>query len=207
MRELVRFLMVPVVLTVLVVLVFMKPWRNSTPERRAGYEQVLLVQKGPLSAVTSLFGGASGSVWYTPTGPSLSIRLNAERLDPRTRYILEIQADSIIYDVTSRAADENGRIALDTSLVSLAEGVCVGDKYDPPRTLEPGHTYSIQFWLKLDGNPASGSQRIQAVPGGPVVKLPCNGNGDGDYSYVLLENSLATFRVSPTASTSPNDTL
>lgn len=196
MRELIRFLLVPVALTVLVVLVFMKPWRNREPERRAGYEQVLLVRKGPLSAVTSLFGGASGSVWYTPSGRSLSLRLSAQHLEPGEHYILEIQADSIIYDVASRAADEDGRIAFDTSLTSFAEGVCVGDQYDPPRVLQPGRAYSIRFWLKRDGNPATGAQRVRATPDGPAVQLPCNGNGDGNYDYVLLENSLAIFRVS-----------
>lgn len=192
-QELLRFLVLPVVLTVIVILVFMKPWRNAEPAREGAYEQVLLVQKGALSAVTSLFGGASGSVWYTPAGPRLSLRLSAEKLKPGKRYIFEIQVDSTVYDVTSRATDDDGRLALDTSFTEIAEGTCVGDNYDPPLRLAPGRRYTIGFMLKRDGNASTGTQRVSASGGAPGAELPCTGNGDGDYSYALLENSMAHF--------------
>lgn len=194
-RELLRFLVLPVALTIIVILIFMKPWRNAEPAREGAYEQVQLVQKGGLSAITSIFGGASGEVWYTPSGPDLSLRLRAEKLDPGKRYIFEIQVDSTIYDITSHAAGADGRIFLDTSLTSFAEGVCVSNNYDPPRLMEQGQDYTIHFWLKRDGNPRSGVQRIPAKGGDPAARLPCQGNGDGDYRYVLLENSLARFSV------------
>jgi hypothetical protein len=192
-QELLRFLVLPLILTVIVVLVFMKPWRSGEPAREGAYEQVLLVQKGALSAITSLFGGASGEVWYTPEGPSLSVRLSAEKLAPGKRYIFEIQVDSTIYDVASLAADDDGRLTLDSSFVTLAEGMCVGDNYDPPRRLEAGRGYAIGFMLKRDGNPSTGTQSVPASGGAPGAELRCQGNGDGNYDYALMENTMAHF--------------
>jgi hypothetical protein len=184
----------PIALTIVVILVFMKPWRSAEPARRGAFEQVELVQKGGLSAVTSLFGGPSGSVWYTPSGSRLELRLSAEDLEPGKRYIFEIQVDSTVYDVASIPADDGGRIALDSAFSGVAEGTCVGGNYDPPMSFEPGRSYTLGFMLKRDGNAASGSQR---VPGGGagVVELQCTGNGDGDYRYALLENRLGRFTV------------
>ena len=192
--ELVRFLVLPIVLTIIVILVFMKPWRNAEPARQGEYEQVELVQKGGLSAVTSLFGGPTGSVWYTPSGSHLGLRLSVEDLDPGKRYIFEIQVDSTVYDVASIPADDGGRIALDSTFSGVAEGVCVGDNYDPPMRFESGRSYTLGFMLKRDGNAASGSQRVP-VGGGAAgeVELRCTGNGDGDYGYALMENRLARF--------------
>ena len=195
-RELFRFLVLPVALTIVVILVFMKPWRNAEPAREGAYEEVLLVRKGAMSGITSLFGGASGSVWYTPGGPSLSFRLRAEKLSPGRRYIFEIQVDSRIYDVTSRAADDDGRLALDTSFTVVAEGICVGDNYDPPMRFEPGRSYTIGFMLKRDGNPSMGAQRVPGGGGTPAAELPCRGNGDGNYRCALMENSMAHFTPS-----------
>ena len=187
--------MLPIALTIIVILVFMKPWRDVEPARQGQYEQIELVQKGGLSAVTSLFGGPTGSVWYTPSGRRLELRLNAENLDPGKRYIFEIQVDSTVYDVASLPADERGHIALDSAFSGVAEGTCVGSNYDRPMRFEAGRTYSLGFMLKLDGNEMRGTQR---VPSGEGVaegapELRCTGNGDGDYQYVLLENRLGRY--------------
>jgi hypothetical protein len=194
--ELVRFLVLPIVLTIIVILVFMKPWRNAEPARQGEYEQVELVQKGGLSAVTSLFGGPTGSVWYKPTGSRLDLRLSVEGLDPGKRYILEVQVDSTVYDVASIPTDDGGRIALDSTFSGIAEGICVGENYDPPMRFESGRSYTLGFMLKRDGSAASGSQRVP-VGGGAAgeVELRCTGNGDGDYGYALMENRLARFTV------------
>ncbi|HEY9478645.1 MAG TPA: hypothetical protein VIP79_01085 [Gemmatimonadaceae bacterium] len=196
-NELLRFLVLPIALTIVVILVFMKPWRNAEPAREGAYEQVELVQKGGLSAITSLFGGASGEVWYTPSGPSLSLRLGAAKLDPGKRYIFEVQVDSAVYDVASLPADAEGRIALDSAFSGVAEGTCVGDNYDPPMSFESGRSYTLGFMLKRDGNAATGAQRVAPSGGGAAepVELRCTGNGDGDYGYALMENRLARFTV------------
>jgi hypothetical protein len=197
--ELFRFLVLPIALTIIVILVFMKPWRHAEPVREGAYEQVELVQKGGLSAVTSLFGGPAGSVWYTPGGERLELRLSAEDLDPGKRYIFEIQVDSTVYDVASIPADEGGRIALDSAFSGVAEGTCVGGNYDPPMSFESGRSYMLGFMLKRDGNAPTGAERVPSTGGGVAgggggpVELRCTGNGDGDYKYALLENRLARF--------------
>ena len=195
--ELFRFLVLPIALTIIVILVFMKPWRKAEPARQGAYEQVELVQKGGLSAVTSLFGGPTGSVWYTPSGSRLELRLSAEDLDPGKRYIFEMQVDSTVYDVASIAADDGGRIALDSVFAGVAEGTCVGRNYDPPVSFESGRSYTLGFMLKRDGNAANGSERVPGSGGGAVgpLELRCTWNGDGDYGYALLENRLARFTV------------
>lgn len=195
--ELFRFLVLPIVLTLIVILVFMKPWRNAEPRREGEYEQVELVHKGGLSAVTSIFGGPSGSVWYTPSGSRLRLRLNADNLDPGKRYIFEVQVDSTVYDVASLAADGDGGIALDSAFAGIAEGTCVGGNYDPPMSFEAGRSYMLGFMVKRDGNPATGAQ---AGPGGSgaareTSDLRCTGNGDGDYSYALTQNRMGRFTV------------
>ncbi|HET7549760.1 MAG TPA: hypothetical protein VFK04_00625 [Gemmatimonadaceae bacterium] len=193
--ELLRFLVLPIVLTIIVVLVFMKPWRNDEPARQGAFEQVELVQKGGLSAVTSLFGGPTGSVWYTPTGSRLELRLSAEDLEAGKRYIFEIQVDSTVYDVASIPADDGGRITLDSAFSGVAEGTCVGRNYDPPVSFESGRSYSLGFMLKRDGNAASGAQPVPGGGGAGEAELRCTGNGDGNYKYALLENRLARFTV------------
>jgi hypothetical protein len=185
------------VLTIIVILVFMKPWRNAEPVREGAYEQIELVQKGGLSAVTSLFGGASGAVWYTPSGERLQLRMSAEHLDPGKKYIFEIQVDSSVYDVASIAADGDGRIALDSAFSAVAEGTCVGSNYDAPLHFESGRSYTVGFMLKRDGNVATGSERVPSDVGGASgpAELKCTGNGDGDYGYVLMENREGRFTV------------
>lgn len=192
-RELVRFLLAPLLATILVIILFMKPWQGSaSPTRSDGRAQVLLVRKsGTIRSGLLPFGGASGSIWYTPAGPRLGLELRVQHLTPGKRYILELDVDSTIYDVASYQADSTGQIAADTSLTRFASGVCVGDNYHPPRPLQGPHT--IRFWLKLDGNPPTGAQRIADSAGGPSAELPCRGNGDGDYRYVLLESTIARF--------------
>jgi hypothetical protein len=194
-RELLRFLVLPLALTIGVILVFMKPWRSGEPKRDGAFEQVELVRKGGLSAVTSLFGGPAGSVWYTPNGPALSIRASAHDLEPGKHYIFEIRVDSAVYDVASLAADAAGSVTLDTTFAGVAEGICVGPNYDPPARLESGRSYAVGFMLKRDGNPASGAQRAPAASGAAdaAVELACSGNADGDYSYVLMENREGSF--------------
>jgi hypothetical protein len=53
--------------------------------------------------------------------------------------------------------------------------------------------HEVKFWLKNDGNPVSGTMPGRRSSADAGSGLPCRGNGDGDYSYVLLENEVAHF--------------
>lgn len=190
LKHLARFLLVPAALTFVVVVLFMHPPHVATHAEDGG-EVVRLVRKDTfLHRAMAVFGGPSGTMWYTPAGPRLGLRLRATHLRPARRYILEIDVDSTIYDVASYEADAGGRITADTTLTEFAEGVCVGPNYHAPRPLQGTHT--IRFWLKRDGNQPSGAQPTPA--GAEPATLPCRGNGDGKYDYVLLEEAPATYQ-------------
>ncbi|HEY2895929.1 MAG TPA: hypothetical protein VGJ12_02235 [Gemmatimonadaceae bacterium] len=158
----------------------------------AGMSRVTLAQKdAAFRPIPRAAGGATGVVWYAHSGPALQFILHAYGLQPLRRYLLEIQADDAIYSVASHESDARGQLAIDTTLSRFAEGACVGTNYDAPRSLEGSH--KVKFWIKRDGNPVSGvSPNTEAAA--PGAALPCRGNGDGDYAYMLMENEIANFR-------------
>jgi hypothetical protein len=159
--------------------------------RADGLMRVTLSQKdSAFEPIPASKGGATGEVLYTPTGPALHFKLHAEGLEPHRRYTLEMQVDGVIFTVASYSPDARGELAIDTTLARFEEGVCVGRNFDAPRPLAGAHT--IKFWVKRDGSPASGTMPGIAPPA-PGAMLPCHGNGDGNYDYVLLDNEVAKF--------------
>lgn len=163
----------------------------ESAEVESGLSRVTLSQKdASFKPIPRAAGGATGVVWYAQSGPALHFTLRALGLKPSHKYLLEIQADDAIYSVSSRESDAQGEIAIDTTLTSFAEGACVGANYDAPRSVRGEHY--VKFWIKRDGNPAKGFSP-GAKPGQPGAELPCSGNGDGDYAYMLMENEIAPF--------------
>jgi hypothetical protein len=156
-----------------------------------GMSRVTLAQKdAAFRPVPRAAGGATGVVWYAHSGPALRFTLRAYGLQPLRRYLLEIQADDAIYSVASYTSDARGELALDTALTQFQEGACVGSNYDAPRSVQGPHR--VKFWIKRDGNPTSGvSPGMKA--GALGAALPCRGNGDGNYEYMLMENEVADF--------------
>jgi len=138
--------------------------------------------------------GAHGRVDYTPEGALFSFQLRADSLAPSLRYLIELDVDGTVYSIASHAADARGALALDTALSTFAEGACVGKNFDAPKAVAGHHT--IKFWVKRDGNPASGTSRGTS-PGAAGASLPCAGNGHGDYTYMLLEQQPAEFTGRP----------
>lgn len=157
----------------------------------AGMSRVTLAQKdAAFRPIPRASGGATGVVWYAHSGPALQFILRAYGLQPQRRYLLEIQADDAIYSVASHTSDARGQLAIDTALTQFAEGACVGTNYDAPRSVAGPH--KVKFWIKRDGNPSAGmSPNTNARA--PGAALPCRGNGDGDYAYMLMENEIANF--------------
>jgi hypothetical protein len=185
--------------TVLVVFLISRSRANTQKVLSHGMMRVTLSQKdSAFRAVPPSAGGASGVVWYSPRGPGLHFQLKASGLPANRRYLLELKVDDVIYTVASHSPDAQGEIALDTTITQFAEGVCVGTNFDPPRP--PSGHHLVKFWIKRDGNPASGTMP-GVDPSAPGAQLACHGNGDGNYGYVLLENEVADF--TGTAATVP----
>lgn len=177
--------------TVLVVFLISRSRSNAPRVRSDGMLRVTLSQKdSAFRAVPPSAGGATGVVWYSPRGPGLHFQLKASGLPANRRYLLELKVDDVIYTVASRSPDARGDLAIDTTITEFAEGVCVGTNFDPPRP--PSGHHLIKFWIKRDGNPASGTMPGVASSA-PGEQLACHGNGDGNYGYVLLENEVADF--------------
>lgn len=160
-------------------------------ERPDGMKSVTLSQKdSTFATIPPSAGGASAEVLYSPQGPGLHFVLHASGLKAGRRYLLELQVDNVIYTVASYSPSARGELVIDTTLSQFAEGVCVGNNFDPPRPTA-GH-HRIKFWVKHDGNPATGTMP-GVRPTAPGAQLACHGDGDGDFGYVLLDNKVADF--------------
>lgn len=184
--------LLPALAATALVVFFLARSRSNTPRVRSdGMMRVTLSQKdSAFRPIPPSSGGATGVVWYSPKGPGLRFQLETSGLPANRRYLLELKVDDVIYTVESHSADAHGSLAIDTTITEFEEGVCVGTNFDPPRPAS-GH-HRIKFWIKRDGNPASGTMPGVA-PSAPGAQLACHGNGDGDYGYVLLENEVADF--------------
>lgn len=186
-----RELVAPIVAVVLFIFLY---WGNHQDVRAAtgAQQRITLSQKDAhFNIIPPVRGGAVGSVWYRSRGPALTFQLLASGLRPHRRYLLELSVDGTIYTVASHAASGSGELSVDSTITMFEEGACVGDNYDPPRSVHGEH--EIKFWLKNDGNPVSGTMAGRRPSAATGSSLPCHGNGDGDYSYVLLENAVAHF--------------
>jgi hypothetical protein len=193
--------LLPALLATAVVAYFLaRPSKAVKRKRADGMVEITLSQKDSLyKLIPPSAGGASASVAYSPSGPGFHLQLHASGLKPGRRYALELQVDSTIYTIASYVADARGALAFDTTLSAFQEGECVGRNYDPPRPVS-GH-HDIKIWMKHDGSPSAGTMP-GIPPNFPGAQLRCRGNGDGDYHYVLLENSAADFRGTPARSDS-----
>lgn len=191
LAERARALVAPIVAVVLFIFLY---WGNHRDVRAAtgAVQRITLSQKdAQFNIIPPVQGGAVGSVWYHANGPALAFQLLGSGLRPHRRYLLELSVDGTVYTVASHSASANGELSIDSTITVFGEGACVGDNYDPPRSVHGEH--EIKFWLKNDGNPVSGTMPGRRSSSAAGSSLPCHGNGDGDYSYVLLENAVAHF--------------
>jgi hypothetical protein len=191
LAERARALVAPIVAVVLFIFLY---WGNHQDARATSgtTQRITLSQKDAhFNIIPPVRGGAVGSVWYGARGPALVFQLRASGLRPHRRYLLELSVDGTVYTVASHVAGGNGELSIDSTITKFEEGACVGDNYDPPRSVQGEH--EIKFWLKNDGNPVSGTMPGRRSSSAAGSALPCQGNVDGDYSYVLLENAVAHF--------------
>lgn len=186
-----RTFIAPIVAVVLFIFLY---WGNHEDHSAAtgGAQRITLSQKDRhFNIIPPARGGAVGSVWYYPQGGAFTFQFLASGLHPQHRYLLELSVDGTIFTLTSHVATASGEISIDSTITTFQEGACVGDNYDPSLSVRGAH--EIKFWLKNDGNPASGTMpgHRRSATGG--ASLPCHGNGDGNYDYVLLDNEAARF--------------
>jgi hypothetical protein len=186
-------LAVPVIAVVLFIFLFGRTRESSSDELAGGVRRIGLVTKdSAYHVVPPSRGGAVGTVWYHPRDSVFAFKLRATGLEPRLRYRLVFSVDEQPFIITGRAADSTGALVIDTTLTQFAEGLCAGDSWDPPRPLAGDH--AIKIWVQRDGTPTSGTLPVTNPAARPGASLPCRGNGDGVFSYALLENEVARFR-------------
>lgn len=194
LANVVRALLFPVAATAItVILVRSHAARTAHPPARGGVAHIALVQKDSLfRPIPPTPGAPTGGVWYRLSGDRFAFTLRASGLVPHRRYELDLAVDGVTYTLASRPADGRGAIAIDTVLDQFAEGACVGANYHAPQAVRGRHR--IKFAVKYDGSPPSGTMPATGSDGVRVgADLPCAGNGDGDYRYVLFESAIAEF--------------
>jgi hypothetical protein len=155
--------------------------------RPSGFTAVMLVPAEQASAGQAT---PSGEFWYSTSNGALEWYLRAQHLAGNRMYRVEITTDeSARYAIASVRADASGSIAAHGVLGSFTNRVCVGDDASRPQFLNEAREFRVA--LKDDGSRAT-SPSITA-PGGD---LPCVGNGDGKWDYVLVQNVAARLRIS-----------
>jgi hypothetical protein len=108
------------------------------------------------------------------------------------RYRLELNVDdSLNYAAGSVMADENGRALGHGTLREFADRYCVGAVSTPPIDLSGEHTVAVR--LKRDGSSPGESSAESSVSGPASRPLPCTGNSDGRFDYILHERTYAQF--------------
>ena len=136
----------------------------------------------PLSAAEAHGQQApSGSFRYMVVDGAIDWYLFASNLVPARAYrVVLTAADGKEYAVASRRSDGNGTLGMHGVETALMNRQCVGAEDPSRRTLESAH--SLRVSLKGDGSArgATGNDLL-----GSRSALPCGGNGDGKFEYVL----------------------
>jgi cellulose synthase/poly-beta-1,6-N-acetylglucosamine synthase-like glycosyltransferase len=166
---------------------------NEMPPRApAGFDSVLLVASKHADGMAAAASGPGGIFYYSPEGDSFEWYLSARALEPGVRYRLELNVDdSLNYAAGSVMADETGRALGHGTLREFVDRYCVGASSAPPIALSPEHTVAVR--LKRDGSSPGESSAESSVTGPASRPLPCTGNGDGRFDYVLHEQKGVEF--------------
>jgi hypothetical protein len=192
LAHLARALIFPVLATGITVVLIKSSAARPSLMPRGGMQQVALVQKDSLfRPIPPSRGGATGTVSYSSTGTRFSFHLRASGLEPHRRYELDLTVDDTTYTMASRPASASGTLVIDTTLGQFAEGACVGANYHAPVAVRGRHR--IKFAVKNDGSPPSGTARTHTPGITAGGDLPCAGNGDENYAYVLFEAHAVDF--------------
>ena len=141
-----------------------------------GYNTIRL---GDVDAQAS--GGPDGTFSYLMVDGAISWYMFASHLTPSHAYRVVLTApDGKEYAVASRQSGGDGSLGAHGVETTLMNRQCVGSEDPSRRTLESVGTLRVA--LKNDGSArgASGNDLL-----GSRSALPCGGNGDGNFDYVL----------------------
>ncbi|MEO8879813.1 MAG: hypothetical protein ABI446_05405 [Gemmatimonadaceae bacterium] len=123
----------------------------------------------------------TGTFSYLDVDGAIDWYLFATHLRPGRAYrVLLTAADGKEYAISSRRAGADGSLGVHGVETSLMNRQCVGAE-DPSRRLLASAIF-LRVAVKSDGsaNGASGNDML-----GSRSALPCGGNGDGNFDYVL----------------------
>ena len=137
----------------------------------------------PAASVSDPSASPPGSFWFRLADGALEWYVRAQQLAPGRAYRLELTTDGQErYAVASLRADASGAIAGHGVLTELADQVCVGGEANAPRELAQAQVLRVA--IKTDGSSPSASGTSSLTS--PGNRLPCAGNGDNRWDYVLL---------------------
>ncbi|MBX6331193.1 MAG: hypothetical protein IRY91_05040 [Gemmatimonadaceae bacterium] len=137
----------------------------------------------PAASVSDPSVPPPGSFWFRLDDGALEWYVRARQLTPARAYRVELATDGQErYAVASLRADASGAIAGHGVLTEFADQVCVGGEANAPRAL--AQVQVLRVAIKTDGSSpsASGTSPLTA----PGNHLPCAGNGDNRWDYVLF---------------------
>ena len=136
----------------------------------------------PLGAADAQYSnGPAGTFSYLMVDGAISWYVFATHLTPARAYrVVLTAADGKEYAVASSHAGDNGSFGAHGVETALMNRQCVGSEDPSRRALES--VGSLRVALKSDGSArgASGNDLL-----GSRSALPCGGNGDGIFDYVL----------------------
>lgn len=142
-----------------------------------GYNTITLAATDPRTQSAPV-----GTFNYLVVDGAIDWYLFATDLVPARAYrIVLTAADGKEYAVASRRSDDIGTLGAHGVETALMNRQCVGAEDPSRRSLESARTLRVA--LKSDGS-ASGTSTNDLL--GSRSALPCGGNGDGNFDYVLL---------------------
>jgi hypothetical protein len=124
---------------------------------------------------------ATGTFSYLVVDGAINWYVFASHLEPSRAYrVVLTAADGKEYAVASRRSDEEGTLGVHGVETALMNRQCVGNEDPSRRALASAGSLSVA--VKSDGSArgASGNDML-----GSRSVLPCGGNGDGNFEYVL----------------------
>jgi hypothetical protein len=153
----------------------------AVPASFAGFDSVALA-----SASARDVAAPAGTLYYRMVSGSLDWYAVGHAFAAGRAYRVVITAaDGREYAVASRRAGGDGSFAAHGVETMLMNRQCVGTEDPSQRDLAGAMPLSVA--IKQDGSPPGSSSRGELL--GSRSALPCNGNGDGVFDYVLRSSA------------------